>query len=133
MSNPEQHRSALDFANQCRLRRAQLGREIKAGEVKVSDLLREPVLPDWLKGEAVGRLLQRAPRLGPRRVNTLLAELHIGQRRPVGELTYRQRRELGDEIAVQEGIWNQTGRRARRRFGSTVGSASAQVSAGGGF
>lgn len=128
----QQNIGALARANECKTRRFKLGQEIRAGEVKLSELLARPVLPDWLEGESAERLLKRVPRLGARRVGTLLAELRIGPRRPVGELTYRQRRELSDHLAAEEGRWNRSGRRARLHFGSTAGSAKRQVSAGGG-
>jgi hypothetical protein len=102
MPDPEQIRSALALANRCRPRRAQLGREIKANEVKVSDLLQEPTLPDWLEGETASRLLCRIPKFGKTRANSLLADLHIGQLRRIGDLTYRQRRQLSDELAGEE-------------------------------
>jgi hypothetical protein len=121
MPSPEQIQSSLARANECKQRRYQLAQEIKAGEVKVSDLLREPTLPDWLKGEPVDRLLRRIPRFGPRRTTSLLNYFRVSHRRPVGELTYRQRRQLAAKLALEEGRWSPTVRRARPHWGSTAG------------
>jgi len=86
----EQHMIALEKANDFRRRRAALKREIKAGEVTLSDfLLEEP--PEWLGGEPIGRLLRAAPRVGVTRARKLLAEEGIRENRLVGKLTKRQR------------------------------------------
>lgn len=116
-----QSRESLRLANEYRSRRHQLGEEIKAGEVMVSGLLREPELPDWLKGETAARLLCRIPNLGECRVNALLADLHIGQLRRLGDLTYRQRRQLSDELAEEEGRGHSSTRRRARRHRAQLG------------
>lgn len=97
-----QSKEALAFADECRLRRAQLGRELKAGEVRLPDLLDKPTLPVWFEGETVARLLNRLPYFGKRRVDALLADLRISHLRRIGELTYRQRRQLSEEVAIEE-------------------------------
>jgi S13-like H2TH domain len=107
-----QSREALALANEYKSKRYQLGEEVKAGEVKLSEVLHEPTLPIWLEGETCSRLLRRIPRLGTQRVSALLAELRIGQMRRVGGLTYRQRRELSEALAHEENRWNASGRRA---------------------
>jgi len=86
----EQYMIALEKANDFRLRRAALKREIKEGEVTLSEyFLKEP--PEWLAGEPIGRLLRAAPRVGVTRARKLLTEEGIRENRTVGKLTKRQR------------------------------------------
>lgn len=97
-----QHMEALARANECRNRRVQLGRELAAGETRLSALLRDPELPTWLHGEDVDHLLMRAPGVGPHTMRRVLHRLSIGQKRRMGDLTVRQRRLLSDELAAVE-------------------------------
>jgi hypothetical protein len=120
-----QHMDALDRANECRLKRAQLKREVQAGDVRLSETLSEVHLPDWLEGERVGRMLRWLPRWGPRRVRDLLAELRINELRTAGDLTYRQRRGLAAVILVWE--QEQVARSGRRAHPQSPGLNGGRV------
>jgi hypothetical protein len=120
MTTP-QHMQALAVANEYRLHRAQLKREIAAGEVRLSELLQKPI-PVWLQGEPTGRLLCAMKQRGPALVRRLLVGLEIPERKPIGELTERQRRCLSAALAKWE--TPQSGKRARpRRSMSRLGAA----------
>jgi hypothetical protein len=93
----EQHMIALEKANECRLQRAQLKREIKAGEVKVSEVLDLPI-PEWLRGEVLGRFIRQMPRFGPDRMRRFLIPLNLPELKTLGGLTYRQRTLLVREL-----------------------------------
>lgn len=86
----EQNMIALEKANDYRLRRVQLKREIKAGEVTLSEFFLEAP-PEWLEGEPIGRLLRAVPRVGVTRARKLLIEENIRENRTIGKLTERQR------------------------------------------
>lgn len=90
-----QHMVALANANKVRLARATLKRRVRAGEVDVADLL-EPgeTIPAEAEAMATEELLFAQHRWGSTRVRKLLNWLAISGRRPVGELTDRQRDRL---------------------------------------
>jgi len=88
---------ALEKGNDYRLRRAQLGREIKAGEVKASEVL-DSAVPEWLEQEVLGRFVRRLPRVGPSRMRKFLTSLNLRELKTLGGLTYRQRKLLAREL-----------------------------------
>ena len=101
MTKP-QHMEALDRANVVRLKRAEIGRDIKEGKLKVSD-----VLEHWaVQTMFVWDLLSRQKRWGSRkdghtsgrRVTNLLRLCGIGETRQVKDLTARQKTELSKYV-----------------------------------
>ena len=106
MSEP-QHMQALARANHCRLSRAQLKREIKSGEARVSEVLASPI-PDWLERLTVEELLRSCPFIRATRACRMLAKVPIGPTRTVGETTRRQRLILAGLLRE----WEQGHRRA---------------------
>lgn len=113
MAAEPQHMVALARAQECqRLRRA-LKREIKAGEASLSELLSEVDLPVWLHGELICQLVCAMDRVGTLRMRLLLAEQEIPERKPVGKMTYRQRRRLSVELAKWERKSLASGKRTR--------------------
>lgn len=88
----DQRKDALQRANDVRIRRAQLKRDLKDGRVTIGDVLREP--PDYLLTAKVADLLLAVPRLGRVKVNRLLTVCRVAQSKTVGGLSERQRTEL---------------------------------------
>lgn len=98
-----QHLRALQRANDHRLRRAAIKREVKAGTKTIRDVLEvhevagidtlEDVDPA-IASMTVADLLAEQPRWGPTRAGKLLASLRIPEARPVGALTMRSRRAI---------------------------------------
>ncbi len=97
-----QHLQALDRANVIRLERAAIKREIKAGGVRVSDLLRDGP-PVCLDSFLVESLLRTIRRLGPRAAQRIMHTVPIGSAATVGKLTARQRRALADALDASRG------------------------------
>lgn len=100
----EQHMHALRRATKIRVYRAELKRQIKAGEVRVCTLLEEPTLPEFASGMPVVQVITAIRRVSPRVAATVLAKLRIPELKPLGQLTPRQRRILAEEIAKRERV-----------------------------
>jgi hypothetical protein len=73
-----------------RQRRAQLKAEVKSGEVKISEPLTEPTT-----------LLAAVRQQSFKSACALLAELRIPELKPLGKMTYRQRRVIADHVAAK--------------------------------
>jgi hypothetical protein len=95
---PQQRMRALERANEVRLKRAELKRQIAHGAVTVADVILE--LPDEANNWSVGELLKSQRRWGSIRSHKLLAGLQISEKRPIGQLTARQRQLIADRLAV---------------------------------
>jgi hypothetical protein len=93
----EQWAAALKKGNEFRLRRAAFKKEMKAGDVRLSEVLSEDI-PEWLATEPIGRLIRQMPRWGPSRMRRLLAPLAIREITRTGSLTRRQRLLLKMEL-----------------------------------
>jgi len=91
-----QHLEALERANEVRLGRADLKRQIKAGAASVVGVLDE--VPSEAGTMTVAELLRAQERLGSRRARRFLAPLGIRENRRVGDLTERQRRQLASAL-----------------------------------
>jgi hypothetical protein len=114
---PEPQRMrALERANEVRLARARLKRQIAGGQVSAAYVILN--LPSEATNWPVGELLMSQRRWGSTRARKLLACLHISEKRAVGALTERQRRLLAAEIAAHES-------RVHRFVTDEVGGASA--------
>lgn len=87
-----QHLQALDYANQVRLARAQLKREVRAGGVRAADVVRD--CPWEAETMTVGELLRSQSRWGRTRTQKFLRLLAVNENRELGRLTLRQREEL---------------------------------------
>ena len=95
-----QRMRALERANEVRLARARLKRQIAGGQVSAAYVILE--LPSEATNWSVGEVLMSQRRWGSTRARKLLGGLHISEKRPIGELTERQRRVLAAEIAAHE-------------------------------
>ncbi len=88
----QQRKEALKKANQVRSRRARLKRDIKAGRVKIDDLLLKP--PDYILTAKVAELLVQVPKYGRVKVTRALNHCRISQSKTINGLSQRQRLEL---------------------------------------
>ena len=81
---------ALARANQIRIKRAQLKRDLKAGRLSIHSLLLNP--PEYVETAKVFDMLLAVPKYG--RVNKILAHCRIAPSKTIGGLSERQRSEL---------------------------------------
>ena len=93
---PERSRAqrldALERANEVRMRRARLKRDLKAGRVRIHPLLLDP--PHCLKTAKVFDLLLAVPKYGRVKVNRIITHCRISSSKTIGGLSERQRNEL---------------------------------------
>ena len=87
-----QRMDALARANQIRIQRAQLKRDLKAGRTPIHELLLDP--PDYLQTAKVFDLLLAVPKYGRVKVNKILGQCRISPSKTLGGLSERQRGEL---------------------------------------
>jgi hypothetical protein len=87
---------ALGRANEIRLARAELKRQIADGEVSVADVLLD--VPAHAESWAIRDLLMSQRRWGSTRCRKFLSRNHILETKPVGALTERQRRLLAHQL-----------------------------------
>jgi hypothetical protein len=88
----QQRLEALERANDVRLYRAEMKREIKRGEVLVQEVLAEP--GERVETMKVFDLLLAMPKVGRVKANKVLARSRVSPSKTVGGLTERQRCEL---------------------------------------
>lgn len=82
--------------------RCQVKRQVKAGELSVSELLTEPELPEPLRGMAYVDLLAAVPYLPTETFEAMMEEVPIKLTARLEDPTYRARRLLGDRLADWE-------------------------------
>ena len=90
--SPKQRMEALRQANEIRFARAELKKDLKAGNVKIEQLLSQP--PDYVESATVSDLLMAVPNVGRVKTARLLEKSRISQSRTVGGLSERQRADL---------------------------------------
>lgn len=95
----EQHMRALARANEVRLARAALKREIAAGNRSALEVVRE--VPWEAESMAVGELLAAQRRWGKARSRKLINSAGLKETKEVGSLTERQRRILAAELEAK--------------------------------
>lgn len=91
-----QHMDALRRANEVRLARADLKRRLKRGKLDAADLLLDP--PDYIDAMRIADLLAAQPRWGTIRVRRFCQRVPVSETRPIGDLTYRQRRVIAEAV-----------------------------------
>ena len=87
-----QRMDALARANQIRIKRAQLKRDLKAGRLSIHSLLLDP--PEYVETAKVFDMLLAVPKYGRVKVNKILAHCRIAPSKTIGGLSERQRSEL---------------------------------------
>jgi hypothetical protein len=83
---------ALKRANDIRVRRAQLKKDLKTGAANIDDVLQNP--PDYVSTAKVFDILMAVPKFGRVKAARFLNQCRISQSKTVGELSERQRAEL---------------------------------------
>ena len=83
---------ALARANQIRIKRAQLKRDLKAGRRSIQSLLAQP--PEYVETAKVFDMLLAVPKYGRVKVNKILTHCRISPSKTIGGLSERQRAEL---------------------------------------
>lgn len=87
-----QRLDALGKANEVRARRAQLKRDVKAGRVRVADVLADP--PAFVLAMKVWDLLLAVPKVGRVKAGGMLRRCAVSASKTIGGLSERQRDEL---------------------------------------
>jgi hypothetical protein len=88
----DQRMEALKRANDIRVRRAQLKKDLKDGSVQIEEVLRQP--PTYVETAKVFDILMAVPKFGRVKAAKLLNQCRISQSKTVGGLSERQRGEL---------------------------------------
>ena len=95
----DQRMEALKRANDIRVRRAQLKKDLKDGRVQIEGILLDP--PEYVSTAKVFDMLMAVPKFGRVKAARLLNQCRISQSKTVGGLSERQRTEtsLGSSTA----------------------------------
>ena len=88
----DQRMEALRRANDIRVKRAQLKKDLKSGAVSIEEILRDP--PEFVSTAKVFDMLMAVPKFGRVKAARLLNHCRISQSKTVGGLSERQRTEL---------------------------------------
>jgi S13-like protein len=88
----DQRMDALKRANDIRVKRAQLKKDLKDGRVHVEKILQNP--PDYVSTAKVIDILMAVPKFGRVKAARFLNTCRISQSKTVGGLSERQRTEL---------------------------------------
>ena len=88
----DQRMEALKRANDIRVKRAQLKKDLKSGDISIDDILRDP--PEYVATAKVFDMLMAVPKFGHVKAARLLNQCRISQSKTVGGLSDRQRSEL---------------------------------------
>lgn len=89
---------ALEKANEVRCRRAQLKRELAAGQVEFERLISDP--PAYAQAAILRDLLLALPKVGPTRADRALTRCQISANKTVAALSDRQRVALIDLLPL---------------------------------
>ena len=88
----DQRMEALKRANDIRVKRAQLKKDLKAGRVDIEAILGAP--PEYVETAKVFDMLMAVPKFGRVKAARFLNQCRISQSKTVGGLSERQRAEL---------------------------------------
>jgi hypothetical protein len=88
----DQRMEALKRANDIRVRRARLKKDLKDGRVRVETILGNP--PEYVETAKVFDILLAVPKFGRVKAARFLNQCRISQSKTVGGLSERQRAEL---------------------------------------
>lgn len=94
--SPSQRMDALRLANAIRTERAALKRDLKAGRVRIEQVLNNP--PEFLHTAKVSDIMLAVPRYGRVKVAKVLQRCRISPSKTVAGLSERQRSELIDAL-----------------------------------
>ena len=83
---------ALKRANDVRVRRAKLKKDLKDGRVRIETILGNP--PEYVSTAKVIDILMAVPKFGRVKANKVLGQCRISPSKTIGGLSERQRNEL---------------------------------------
>ena len=83
---------ALKRANDIRVKRARLKKDLKEGQIQIEQILRDP--PEYVSTAKVFDILMAVPKFGRVKAARFLNTCRISQAKTVGGLSERQRAEL---------------------------------------
>ena len=92
----DQRMEALKRANDIRVKRAKLKKDLKSGAVSIEQILAEP--PEYVSTAKVFDMLMAVPKFGRVKSLRMLNQCRISQSKTVGGLSDRQRQELIDHF-----------------------------------
>lgn len=84
--------SALEYANEIRIARATLKKELRSGEASILDLLESP--PEYILNAKLFDLLLAVPKYGQVKAYRIFNRCRISPTKTIGGLSERQRREI---------------------------------------
>jgi hypothetical protein len=90
--SPDQRDRALALAQEVRVRRAQLKRDLKHGRCSIDTVLRDP--PSFIATAKVIDILRAMPGYGPVKASKIIKQCRVAPSKTIGGLTQRQRNEL---------------------------------------
>ena len=90
----DQRMDALRRANDVRVKRAQLKKDLKDGRIRIQQILGNP--PEYVETAKVVDILMAVPKFGRVKAARFLNTCRISQSKTVGGLSDRQRAELID-------------------------------------
>ena len=96
MAHAPQHMQALAQANKVRLARAELKRQVADGELSVADVVLD--CPWESESMTIADLLMSQHRWGRTRCRRFLGAIPMSERKTIGSMTDRQRRELAARL-----------------------------------
>jgi hypothetical protein len=88
----DQRMDALRRANDIRVKRAQLKKDLKLGQLRIDEILRDP--PEYVSTAKVLDMLMAVPKFGQVKAKRYLNQCRISESKTVGGLSDRQRTEL---------------------------------------
>src|SRR6476661_8077441 len=88
----DQRMEALKRANDIRVKRAQLKKDLKVGSMSIEQILGDP--PEYVSTAKVFDMLMAVPKFGRVKAARMLNQCRISQSKTVGGLSERQRAEL---------------------------------------
>jgi hypothetical protein len=88
----DQRMEALQRANDIRVKRAKLKKDLKDGRVRIEEVLDNP--PEYVSTAKVFDMLMAVPKFGRVKAARFLNQCRISQSKTVGGLSERQRTEL---------------------------------------
>lgn len=94
--SPSQRLEALKLANAVRTERATLKRDLKAGKIRIEQVLADP--PECVHSAKVADIMLAVPRYGRVKVSKILQRCRISPSKTVIGLSERQRGELIDAL-----------------------------------
>ena len=111
-----QHLQALQRANHVRLARAEVKRQVAAGEVSAADVVLE--CPQEVEGMEVADLLMSQRRWGRTRCRKFLSAIPLAENKTIGSMTERQRRALATSLPGERPVALETAAPARVLVGA---------------